>query len=125
MKRSQKFKVLAVLLVLAGLVLAFAWLIASLAMGVELRMNGPWLIAVLSCGLGAAFAFASILAEENERKAEIAEGRRLVSTVSTFDATHPEKYGEGDTWFRVDGEQNIVGVWIHDGRGWRIPRVGG
>lgn len=78
MKRSQKLQVLAVLLVLAGLVLGFAWLIVSLAMGVELRMNGPWLIAVLACAFGSILAFASTVAEERERREARERTRQLI-----------------------------------------------
>lgn len=70
MKRSQKLALLAVLCVLSGLLLGFAWFIFSLAIGGELLMNGPWFIALLITGLGAGLAFASAVAEGRERLAE-------------------------------------------------------
>ena len=39
MKRSQKLKVLAALMTMAGMLLAFAWFIVSMAVGVELRLS--------------------------------------------------------------------------------------
>lgn len=70
MKRSQQLALLATLCVLSGLLLGFAWLIFSLAIGGELLMNGPWFIALLITGLGASLAFASAVAEGRERLAE-------------------------------------------------------
>lgn len=68
MKRSQRLKLSASALVVLGLLVAFAWLIGSLASGVGLLMNGPWLVAVLLCALGAILAFASMVAEARERE---------------------------------------------------------
>lgn len=68
MKRSQRLKASASALVVLGLLVALAWLIGSLASGVGLLMNGPWLAAILLTALGAVLAFASMAAEDRERE---------------------------------------------------------
>ena len=82
MKRSQKLKVLAALMTMAGMLLAFAWFIVSMAIGIELRMNGPWLIAVLACAIGAILAFGSMVAEERERREQRDKRRALERAVA-------------------------------------------
>lgn len=75
MKRHIKLRVLAILLTLAGAMLGAIWAVFSLAFAGQLLMNGPWLVALLTVALGAGLAFASIVSEAREQRAE---DRRLL-----------------------------------------------
>lgn len=70
MKRHIKLRVLAILLTLAGAMLGAIWAVFSLAFAGQLLMNGPWLVALLTVALGAGLAFASIVSEVREQRAE-------------------------------------------------------
>ncbi len=76
--KSSNLKALAVLCTLAGMVLGFAWFIVSMLMGGDLLMNGPWFIAVLVCAIGVILAFASMVAEERERREARERTKQLI-----------------------------------------------
>lgn len=67
MSRAQKLRLLAALCTLAGVMLALLWVLLSIFAWGELRMNGPWLIAILICGVGGALALASMFADQQEQ----------------------------------------------------------
>ena len=76
--KSSNLKALAVLCTLAGMALGFAWFTVSMAMGGDLRMNGPWLVALLACAVGAILALASMVAEERERREARERTKQLI-----------------------------------------------
>lgn len=68
MKRSQRLKAWAVLMLLVGILIAVLWLVVTISRGEDLAMNGPWLLAVLACVVAANLAFWSMVAEARERE---------------------------------------------------------
>lgn len=70
MKRSHKLALISMLCLAAAVALGIAWLLICAVMGIGLVMNGPWLIAVLTAGVGAWFGFASYLEEAKELREE-------------------------------------------------------
>lgn len=66
MSRSQKFKIIALLLGGAALALGVTMFLVSLIIGAAMPMNGPWLVAVLASVIGLAFAVAALIAERRE-----------------------------------------------------------